>query len=129
MCLHGDIVKSVTLTSNINSNGFPHSIDAILPSLPHGCDDVVIKNIGYFGTTSGLYCIWSSLSNDIVATVAVDASGVSQVSPNTRINLNGITPVNIRFEVREINASNGFVPSTDPCVLSISMEFVKHFHP
>ena len=125
MCCQGDIVKSITLTSNINNNGFPNFIDATLPSLPSGCDDVVIKNVSYLGSTSGLYCIWSSLLNDIVATVAVDNSGVAQVSPNTRVNLNGITPVNIRFEVRELDNTNAFLHSINPCFLSITLEFIK----
>jgi|GEM_PF-7115994 len=126
MSFVSDIYKSVTIASNINQFGVTNSFNSNLPSLPPGCDEVVIKNVCYFGTTSGLYCIWSSLINDIIATIAVDSSGVDQVKPDTRINLNGISPVNIQFDVRELNNSNVYVPSLDPAVLSITLEFVKH---
>ena len=119
-----ELIKNVTLATNINQNGIANRFTFNIPNLPSFIDEVVVKSISYYGAISGCYYIWSDLNNDYIGTV-ISTTG-NQITPNTKIKLNGIAPANITVAVRELGVSNEYVASPDAAILTIQLEFIRY---
>jgi hypothetical protein len=121
-----DVIQNVVLATNVNQNGFGSVNTFQLPSLPPDIDEVIIKQISFYGPTpTGSYFIWSDLTNSNIANIVCDGSSQLnncnihiQIAPRT-------SPNNITLSLTELSTTNSFVPSADVGVLGITLQFIR----
>ena len=120
-----DVIQTVVLATNINQNGIGASHTFTLPSLPRDIDQIVVKQFSFYGAApSGLYFLWSDLTNTNIASLVCEGSDSSDC--NIPISTNqGLVPNSITFAIRELASDNTFGATNDAGLLSVTLQFIR----
>lgn len=130
MCGDLNYTKVMTLTTLINQGGYSAFGDFTIIGVPSDIDEIVLKQVSYMGTNTGVYYPFISLSDDPVCSVSIVSAGTSSLYhsliPNITFKLQNPTPTNIRIGMRASNGSNQFVNCTDVGLLTMTLEFRRY---
>lgn len=120
-------IKTVTVASNINQNGFGAVNQLSLGAIPQSVDEIVLKQVSFWGTApDALLFLWNDFSNDILTSICCDAMSESVVL-DVRIPLNGrVCPNQITFRVLELTTGNSFASTSQAGVLSVTLSLVTY---
>lgn len=120
-----DVINTVVLATNINQNGFAASNTFQLPPLPSDIDHVIVKQMAFYGAApSGLYFLWSDLTNSHIASLVCEGSQLTNCNISLSLAPN-VIPNTITLALRELDIDNTFAATADVGLLSVTLQFIR----